>query len=646
MAGCRRLSGSLRTPKGRTMTSEFREVDPRTLIPNPNNPRTSPPNEERDRRFALNIQIVGVLQPPVVREQADGTLMIVYGHRRVRCSIMAKLKVIPVIVRSGDEKFDDLAAGSENMIREDMSLPDQWRYVDRMRREKNYTERQLCKALMVTPAYLKRLSLLAGLHPPILDAIEIDYGPDERALRVIARTPLDEQRAAWAEIWSETVAEDADPAEYRMTEDEAKDFDWTDFAHELEHTQFFARDASFDDALARKNGIAWEEDLFAEGGQDNRYTVDRARYANAQRAWIETQLGEEDVVVSTYDNGTPRMEHGMCRLWHAKEGARAFYLDPRTLKVGHVFFERVEDDSEEDMAQSVPVSLAPAPKVRGDISGTGEKMIGQIRTRALHSALDAACATAEPWDLVGALLLAFCGDNIAVQGDPTGGYGKQSARNAATAALFPEGVLVRDPDLLRTHTMAVLRSVANCDVSLHSGSGIAAQLLGVLFDADVQMPNMAFDEFLKTFSKAGITTAVEAEGLAAQSTGKLMRAALIAHVGEGRWVPEAAGFAQSTAAWKAKLAKDAHHAARLAADDDDGDEDDEPADAGDGDDVVSVEDETTLEDPNAACVSAAADTDGAGEAFDAVAEQLRDEFASTPEGRAHFDSHVVFVRAA
>lgn len=645
MAGSRRLSGCLRSPKGRTMTTEFREVDPRTLIPNPNNPRTSPPNEERDRRFALNIQIVGVLQPPVVREQADGTLMILYGHRRVRCSIMAKLKVIPVIVRSGDEKLDDLAAGSENMIREDMSLPDQWRYVDRMRREKNYTERQLCKALMVTPAYLKRLSLLAGLHPPILDAIEIDYGPDERALRVIARTPADEQRAAWAEIWSETIADDADPAEYRMTEDEAKDFDWTDFAHALEHTQFFARDASFDDVLARKHGIAWEEDLFAEGGQDNRYTVDRERYASAQRAWIEGQLGEDDVLLATNEYGQPMMEDGMRRLWHAKEGPRAFYLDSRTLKVGCVFLERWTPQPGAGAAMG---ASAPAPKVRSDISGTGEKMIGQIRTHALHSALDAACATAEPWDLVGALLLAFCGDNIAVQGDPTGGFGKPSARNAATAALFPEGVLVRDPELLRTHTMAVLRSVANCDVSLHSGSGIAAQLLGVLFDADVQMPNMAFDEFLKTFSKAGITTAVEAEGLAAQSTGKLMRAALIAHVGEGRWVPEAAGFAQSTATWKAKLAKDAHHAARLAvhAEDDDGDQDEEPSDADDGEDLVSAEDETASEDPNAACVSAAAEIDGAGEAFDAVAGRLRDEFASTPEARAHFDSHVMFVRAA
>lgn len=630
------------------MTNELRDVDPRKLIPNPNNPRTSAPDENKDRRFALNIQVVGVLQPPVVREQGDGTLMIVYGHRRVRCAIMAKQKTIQVIVKRGDETLDDLAAGSENMMRADMSLPDQWRYVDRMRREKNFTERQLCKALMVTPAYLKRLSMLAGLHPPILDAIELDCGPAERELRVIARTPADEQRAAWAEVWAETTEDGADPADYRMSKEEGEGFDWWDFAHALEHTQFFARDAAFDDALARKNGIAWEEDLFAEGGQDNRYTVDRERYASAQRAWIETQLGEDDVIITSYENGHPRFEEGMRRLWHAEEGPRAFYLDSRTLKVGYVFFERYTVQSAGNPDEAFSASTPPAPKARADISGTGEKMVGEIRTRALHTALDAACADAEPWDLVGALLLALCGRNVTVQGDRTGGYGVRSARETATATLFPEGVLVRDPALLRTHTMAVLKSIANCDVSMHSGSGISAQLLGVMFDADALMPNMAFDEFLTTFSKPGITKAVEAEGLPGQATSKLMRAALIAHVGEGRWVPEAVGFAQSTTVWREQLVNAAHASARLpAASDDEGDDlGDEQADAAMEAGDPAIDEDTTSQGSNAACEGAAMEEGETKGGFAVLEERLREEFAATPEGREHFDSHVAFVRAA
>ncbi|WP_257125311.1 hypothetical protein [Acetobacter fabarum] len=38
---------------------ELRVVDPKTLLDNPENPRTSAPNVEADRRLAHNIKVVG-----------------------------------------------------------------------------------------------------------------------------------------------------------------------------------------------------------------------------------------------------------------------------------------------------------------------------------------------------------------------------------------------------------------------------------------------------------------------------------------------------------------------------------------------------------------------------------------------------------
>jgi hypothetical protein len=102
----------------------------------------------------------------------------------------------------------------------------------------------------------------------------------------------------------------------------------------------------------------------------------------------------------------------------------------------------------------------------------------------------------------------------------------------------------------------------NCGLSQHSGSGLPAQILGVLFGADEYMPTMAFEEFLKSYSKPGITKAVQAEGLAEKPTGKAMREALMAHVGDKRWVPEPATFAAGLPEWKTKLE---NQAARLAA---------------------------------------------------------------------------------
>lgn len=74
---------------------ELRVVDPKTLLDNPENPRTSAPNVEADRRLAHNIKVVGLLQAPLVRELPDGQLMIVQaiaaaGHvslpRCVKCT--------------------------------------------------------------------------------------------------------------------------------------------------------------------------------------------------------------------------------------------------------------------------------------------------------------------------------------------------------------------------------------------------------------------------------------------------------------------------------------------------------------------------------------------------------------------------------
>jgi hypothetical protein len=204
-------------------------------------------------------------------------------------------------------------------------------------------------------------------------------------------------------------------------------------------------------------------------------------------------------------------------------------------------------------------------------------MLGLIRTQALHAALDAVVEDVDPWDLVAALLLALGGQNVSVQTPEREHYSQVSRRETALATLFPEGVLIRDPALLRQEAVAVLKNVANCTISRHSGSGVTARLMGLLFDADAQMPNMAFDDFLKCFSKPGIMEAGKALKLLPRNTGKEMRHAIMAHVGaDGRWVPEQAGFGPAVEDWKAKLADMARRSEMLASltSDDEGEEED------------------------------------------------------------------------
>jgi ParB family chromosome partitioning protein len=45
---------------------ELRSVDPRTLKPNPNNPRRSPVPPAMDEQLVASIKAIGIIQPPVV----------------------------------------------------------------------------------------------------------------------------------------------------------------------------------------------------------------------------------------------------------------------------------------------------------------------------------------------------------------------------------------------------------------------------------------------------------------------------------------------------------------------------------------------------------------------------------------------------
>ncbi|NHN90315.1 hypothetical protein [Acetobacter conturbans] len=346
-----------------------------------------------------------------------------------------------------------------------------------------------------------------------------------------------------------------------------------------------------------------------------------------------------------------------------------YFLNPNTLKIDEIPLR--PQATGEQRATTPPRSIAPtsvaAPKERAAISGTGLAMMGLIRTQALHAALDAVVEDADPWDLVAALLLALGGRNVTVQTPERAPYGQMSRQETALATLFPEGVLVRDPALLRQEAVAVLKNVANCTISQHSGSGLTAQLMGLMFDADGQMPNMAFDDFLKCFSKPGIMEAGKTLNLPPRNTGKEMRHAIMAHVGaEGRWVPEQAGFGSAAKDWKVEQAAMVRNAERLASlrGGDEGDDEEE----GEFDHLLPVEEElygTGLEGSDEA-ETTLSETADAGEAHDpeeqeedaaelkdALLEQAAEALTSDVADadaraavKAHLDSHLEVVRIA
>ena len=67
---------------------ELRTVDPASLVPNPGNPRRTPAPQAMDAQLVASIKAIGLIQPPLVCE-TDGTLVTVFGNRRIAAAIAA-----------------------------------------------------------------------------------------------------------------------------------------------------------------------------------------------------------------------------------------------------------------------------------------------------------------------------------------------------------------------------------------------------------------------------------------------------------------------------------------------------------------------------------------------------------------------------
>ncbi len=173
----------------------LKTVDPRTLKVNPNNPRRMAAGEQPDAQMVANIKAVGILQPPVVREDGDD-LEIRYGHRRVAAAILLDIPAILVLVSNVEDGSDALRAMSENVVRAQMGPVDQWRAIEALV-SAEWTEEAIATALALPVRTLRKLRLLAQLLPAMLDQMALGDMPDEGNLRTIAAASSEEQAAVW-----------------------------------------------------------------------------------------------------------------------------------------------------------------------------------------------------------------------------------------------------------------------------------------------------------------------------------------------------------------------------------------------------------------------------------------------------------------
>ena len=179
---------------------------------------------------------------------------------------------------------------SENLVRAAMNNVDIWRAIERLEKE-SWNEQAIADALALPVRTVKRLKLLARLHPPMLDVMAKGSMPSEDQLRTIAAASLEEQ----AQVWKKNKPKKGD------------DFSWYHVAHALSKRRIPFAAAKFDDDLARAYGVEWHDDLFAPAGEDGRYTTNVDGFFGAQQEWLANHLPEKGTLLTQNEYGQPEL---------------------------------------------------------------------------------------------------------------------------------------------------------------------------------------------------------------------------------------------------------------------------------------------------------------------------------------------------
>lgn len=169
------------------------------LEPNPDQPRRDFPAAALEE-LAASIRSKGVVQPLIVRPQANGKFQIVAGERRWRAAQIAGLHEVPVLIRDyNDEEVLEIAI-IENIQRSDLNAVEEALAYRQLMERFGHTQEQLANSLSRSRSHIANTLRLLGLSEPILAmlragtltagharALITSSRPEELALQVVGR---------------------------------------------------------------------------------------------------------------------------------------------------------------------------------------------------------------------------------------------------------------------------------------------------------------------------------------------------------------------------------------------------------------------------------------------------------------------------
>lgn len=173
------------------------------IRPNPDQPRRHF-DETALAELADSIRRRGVLQPIIVKREADGGYLLVAGERRYRASRLAGLEAIPALVRDDDPLE---IAMIENLQREDLTPLEEALGIAALIQAQGYTHAEVADLLHKSRPHVSNTLALTRLPKSIQDEYSADPTISRDILISVARQKDDESMMAlWRRVKLERLS--------------------------------------------------------------------------------------------------------------------------------------------------------------------------------------------------------------------------------------------------------------------------------------------------------------------------------------------------------------------------------------------------------------------------------------------------------
>jgi ParB family chromosome partitioning protein len=173
-----RVSAAPKPTAPETEGGKPREIPVDQIDRNPFQTR-SQVDEEQLGELAASIVANGVVQPILVRPQANGRFQLIAGERRWRASKLAGKETVPAILRQvSDEQAMEITI-VENLQRADLNAMEQARAFERLSREFHMTQEQIAVRTGKDRATVANFMRLLKLPPTVqarVEAGELSFG--------------------------------------------------------------------------------------------------------------------------------------------------------------------------------------------------------------------------------------------------------------------------------------------------------------------------------------------------------------------------------------------------------------------------------------------------------------------------------------